>query len=275
MADLALEAIFKRDTAVVGAALLALMLLSWLALITGAGTGMDPFAMSGWLLPSGGPVAQSWSWTPAYWLIAFFMWAIMMVAMMLPSASPMVLLYGRVVRQAKRIGQVKNAPACVAAFALGYLTLWSLFSLFAVALQWALERSGAMSGMTLVREPAIAGVLLVAAGLYQLTPLKESCLAHCRSPAAFLPAHWRPWCSRRLAHGACPWRLLRCVLRCPDAAAVRGWRNEPGLDRGSERLRARGEAPAARDASTRARRSPADDCWRRPDRPRLICSSSP
>lgn len=212
MADLAPEAIFKRDTAVVVAALLALMLLSWLALITGAGTGMDPFAMSGWRLPSGGPAAQSWSWTPAYWLIAFFMWAIMMVAMMLPSASPMVLLYGRVVRQAKRKVRVKNASACIAAFALGYLTLWSLFSLFAVALQWALERSGAMSGMMLLREPAIAGALLVAAGLYQLTPLKESCLAHCRSPAAFLAALWRPGVAGAwrmgLAHGA------YCVACC-------------------------------------------------------------
>jgi hypothetical protein len=63
MADLAPEAIFKRDTAVVGAALFALMLLSWLALITSTGTGMGPFAMSGWRLPSGGPAAQSW--TPA------------------------------------------------------------------------------------------------------------------------------------------------------------------------------------------------------------------
>ena len=192
MIDFAPEAIFKRDTAVVAAALLALTLLAWLALLAGAGTGMDPFAMSGWLLPSRGPAAQSWTWTPAYWLIAFLMWAVMMVAMMLPSASPMVLLYGRVVRQAERKGQIANAGGLVAAFAAGYLTLWSLFSVFAVAAQWTLERSGAMNGMMALREPWIAGVLLVAAGLYQLTPLKENCLAHCRSPAAFLAAHWRP-----------------------------------------------------------------------------------
>ena len=69
MADLALEAIFKRDNTVVALALLALMLLAWLALIAGAGTGMDPFAMSGWFLPAG-PPAESEPWTHAYWLIA-------------------------------------------------------------------------------------------------------------------------------------------------------------------------------------------------------------
>ena len=206
MTDFALEAIFKRDTAVVAAALLALTLLAWLALLAGAGTGMDTLAMSGWLLPSGGAAAQSWSWTPSYWLIAFFMWAIMMVAMMLPSASPMVLLYGRVVRQAERKGQIANAGGSVAAFAAGYLALWSLFSAFAVAVQWALERSGAMNGMMALREPVIAGGLLIAVGVYQLTPLKENCLTHCRSPAAFLAAHWRPgtmgaW-RMGLAHGA-------------------------------------------------------------------------
>jgi predicted metal-binding membrane protein len=206
MTDFALETIFKRDTAVVAAALLALTLLAWLALLAGAGTGMDPFAMSGWLLPAGGAAAQSWTWTPAYWLIAFFMWAIMMVAMMLPSASPMVLLYGRVVRQSERKGQITNAAGSVAAFAAGYLTLWSLFSVVAVAVQWALERSGAMNGMMALREPVIAGGLLIAVGVYQLTPLKENCLTHCRSPAAFLAAHWRPgamgaW-RMGLAHGA-------------------------------------------------------------------------
>src|SRR5262245_56730033 len=120
------------------------------------------------------------------------MWATMMAEMMLPSAAPMVLLYGRVVRQAEGKGQVAGASACIAAFAAGYLALWSLFSLFAVALQWALEQLGVMSAMMTLRQPAIAGTLVLAAGLYQLTPLKESCLAHCRSPAGFLAAHWRP-----------------------------------------------------------------------------------
>jgi predicted metal-binding membrane protein len=133
------------------------------------------------------------------------MWAIMMVAMMLPSASPTVLLYGRVVRQAERKGQITNARGSVAAFAAGYLTLWSLFSVFAVAVQWALERSGAMNGMMALREPVIAGGLLIVVGVYQLTSLKENCLTQYRSPATFLATHWRPgtmgaW-RMGLAHG--------------------------------------------------------------------------
>ena len=249
MTGFALEAIFKRDTAVVAAALLALTLLAWLALLAGAGTGMDTLAMSGWLLPSGGAAAQSWTWTPSYWLIAFFMWAIMMVAMMLPSASPMVLLYGRVVRQAERKGQIANAGGSVAAFAAGYLALWSLFSAFAVAVQWALERSGAMNGMMALREPVIAGGLLIAVGVYQLTPLKENCLTHCRSPAAFLAGALAAGRHGSMAHGACPWRLLHRLLRRADAASLRGRRDEPGVDRGLEPSRAGREAPAARRAS--------------------------
>jgi predicted metal-binding membrane protein len=69
--------------------------------------------------------------------------------------------------------------------------LWILFSALAVAAQWGLESSGAMSVLMALRSRAVAGAVLVAAGLYQLTPLKESCLTYCRSPAEFLAAHWR------------------------------------------------------------------------------------
>ena len=89
--------------------------------------------MSGWFLPHGAAAGASSPWTPSYWLIAFSMWAVMMVAMMLPSASPMVLLYARVVRRAERQGRTIATLASIAAFASGYLTLWILFSAFAVA----------------------------------------------------------------------------------------------------------------------------------------------
>ena len=184
------EALFRRDTVIVAGALVVLLFLAWAALLAGAGTGMDPLAMSGWLRPGGAP-GQSASWSAGYWLVSFFMWAVMMVAMMLPSASPMVLLYARVARQAERKGQMETASTAVTLFVLGYLSLWLLFSAAAVALQWALEQSGAMTAMMLMRSPTAAGALLIGAGLYQLTPLKEACLAHCRSPASFLAAHWR------------------------------------------------------------------------------------
>jgi predicted metal-binding membrane protein len=204
MALAAGNGVLKRDNAVVVAALVLLTLLAWLVLLAGAGTSMNPFAMSGMLLPAGPPMASE-SWTYAYWAIAFCMWGVMMVAMMLPSASPMVLLYERVVRHAEARGKNARASRSIAAFVVGYLTVWLLFSALAVVLQWALELYGAMSLMMALREPAIGGLFLVAAGLYQLTPLKQSCLANCRSPASFLAAHWRPGSAGAwrmgLAHG--------------------------------------------------------------------------
>ena len=186
----AVEALLRREDIVVLAALVVLIVLAWLALFTGAGTGMDPFAMTGWLLPVTPPAAAP-AWTLSYWLIMFFMWAAMMVAMMLPSASPMVLLFARVARQAEAQGHDLRARAAIPAFASGYLAIWILFSLLAVMVQWGLERLGALSAMMSLSAGLLSGSLLIAAGLYQLTPFKAACLTHCRTPASFLAAHWR------------------------------------------------------------------------------------
>jgi predicted metal-binding membrane protein len=103
----------------------------------------------------------------------------------------MVLLYARVVRHAEAHGVASKPRAAITAFALGYLAIWILFSLLAVMVQWGLERMGAMTAMMSVSGEVAPGALLIAAGLYQLTPLKAACLKHCRSPASFLAAHWR------------------------------------------------------------------------------------
>jgi predicted metal-binding membrane protein len=206
MGSAALETLFRRDGVIVVGALGALILLCWVALLDGAGTGMDPAAMSGWLMPFTLPPAFSSPWTPFYWLVAFFMWVVMMVAMMLPSASPMVLLYARVLRHAESAGKARHASASIVAFASGYLTLWILFSALAVALQYALEQAGALSAMMSSRSVLLSGLLLIAAGLYQLTPLKTACLRHCRAPAGFIAAHWRAGVTGAwrmgLSHGA-------------------------------------------------------------------------
>ena len=196
------EAVLRRDGAVVFAALVLLSLLAWLAVLAGAGTGMDPAAMSGWWLPGAASPASESGWTPAFWLIAFFMWTAMMVAMMLPSASPMVLLYAHVARQAQSRGQGKRASASIAAFAGGYIALWILFSLVAAALQWMLERTGALSMLMNSRSTLMSGALLIATGLYQLTPLKGACLKQCRAPISFIATYWRPGVS---ALGAWDW----------------------------------------------------------------------
>lgn len=192
MSGTAVELVFRREGSVVLAALLLLSLLAWLFLLAGAGTGMDAVAMSGWFMPLGLPASLSSDWSLLYWLLAFCMWVVMMVAMMLPSASPTVLLYANVVRHAERRSRGSRAAASIAAFACGYFSLWILFSLLAVVAQWALEQLGAMSAMMSLRGALLAGGVLIAAGLYQLTPLKTACLRHCRGPAQFIAAHWRP-----------------------------------------------------------------------------------
>jgi predicted metal-binding membrane protein len=192
MTDTTLETLLKRENALVLVALLVLTILAWLVLLAGAGSGMDPAAMSGWWLPLSLPAGESWSWTPSYWLIAFLMWAVMMVAMMLPSAAPLLLLYAMVLRHAERQGRPSKRPAAITVFAAGYLSLWTLFSALAVVIQFGLEKSGLMSVMMSSRSTALSGALLIAAGLYQLSPLKAACLKHCQGPAAFLSTHWRP-----------------------------------------------------------------------------------
>jgi predicted metal-binding membrane protein len=200
----AIESVLRRDDLTVLAALIALILLAWVALLLGAGTGMDPVALTGWFMVLTLPSASA-DWSVFYWLVAFFMWVSMMVAMMLPSASPMVLLYARVVRQAEGQGRILHAAAAITAFASAYLASWILFSLFAVLLQFGLEQAGVLSAMMSSRVGLLSGGLLIAAGLYQLGPLKAACLKHCRAPAQFIAAHWRPgvlgaW-RMGLAHG--------------------------------------------------------------------------
>ena len=121
-----------------------------------------------------------------------------MVAMMLPGAAPAILLYGAVHRRTSA-----GTPPTLA-FLLGYLACWTGFAMLAATLQVAIA-----SPMTLaVESRAASAALLIAAGLYQLTPLKDACLGRCRSPAQFLTLHYRPgaWGAARLGllHGAYP-----------------------------------------------------------------------
>jgi predicted metal-binding membrane protein len=128
------------------------------------------------------------AWTPGYAGLMFFMWWIMMMAMMLPSAAPMILLFA-VINRKQRDKGAPYVPTGI--FAAGYLLVWGAFSLVAVSAQWALERSGLLSPAMASTSVLLGAGLLIAAGAYQLTPLKHACLRHCRSPFAFITMHWR------------------------------------------------------------------------------------
>lgn len=140
-------------------------------------------------------------------------WVVMMVAMMVPSATPAVLVYAAV---ARRLAPSHRGALWAATFVAGYAIAWSAFSLAAALLQVWLERAALLSPMMVSATPVLGGVLMVGAGLYQLTPAKEICLRHCREPLQFVAAYWRPggWSALHLGlrHGAyclgCCWALM-------------------------------------------------------------------
>ena len=204
----------SREQWIVAAVLALAIGLAWASLVwmgmPSAGSGMD--SMAGMQAS-----AQSAIWTPSYALMVFAMWAIMMVAMMLPSATPMILLYARVAGQPNAGSTL--VPTTV--FAGTYLALWTMFALIATTVQWMLSQLQFLSDATMtVGNGRIGGALLIAAGLYQLTPLKRICLENCRSPFSFLTTHWRPGLRGAInlgvRHGAycigCCWLLMALLF---------------------------------------------------------------
>ena len=129
------------------------------------------------------------SWSLATVLAVLAMWSGMMVAMMLPSASPMIVAFHRVEAGSGRSGSARSRSL---AFAGAYVLVWAGYSVAAAITQWAFQAGGVLAPMLVAsRSEAVAASLLILAGLYQLTPWKQACLKHCRSPDGFLLAHWR------------------------------------------------------------------------------------
>jgi predicted metal-binding membrane protein len=128
-------------------------------------------------------------WSLLYSVVIFVMWVVMMVAMMLPTAAPTVLLVTVLARD--RTANSNFVLAMAMLFALGYLLVWCGFSLVATLTQWGLDGVGLLSEMMAFGNATLAGTVLIAAGIYQWTPLKDTCLRHCRSPTEFLFRHWR------------------------------------------------------------------------------------
>jgi predicted metal-binding membrane protein len=121
-------------------------------------------------------------------LLVLAMWAIMMAAMMLPSIVPMVLSFASLSRQRSR---QRLAYAHTSFFILGYLAVWSGFSLLATLAQWGLLEARLITPMMVSATPLLGGALLVIAGIFQITPLKHACLSKCASPLGFILTEWR------------------------------------------------------------------------------------
>jgi predicted metal-binding membrane protein len=175
-----LEALLKRDRLVVMSGLAGVTVLAWTYMFYLV-RDMQHMAMEVAM-----PRMQVWSALGL--ILMFFMWAVMMVAMMLPSAAPMILLFTTINR--KRQEQQKPfVPTAV--FLLGYLFVWTGFSIFATLAQWGLHAAALLSPMMLDTSPVIGGILFLVAGIFQWTPLKHACLTRCRSPLSFLMTEWR------------------------------------------------------------------------------------
>ena len=206
-----LEAVLRRDRAVVTAGLVGVAALGWVYLLYLARdmAGMDmrtDMAM---------PRMQTWGVVDL--ALLFVMWAVMMVAMMVPSASPLLLM----VAAANRKRRDRDDPLVpTALFLTGYLLVWFTFSAVATLAQWGLHTTALLSPAMVGTSPVLGGLLLLTAGVFQFTPLKRACLTHCRSPLGFVMSHWRegPGGAVRmgLEHGlfcvGCCWVLMALLF---------------------------------------------------------------
>jgi predicted metal-binding membrane protein len=192
-----------RERLTLLAALALISALSWLYLVKMPMVPADLGVLGERLLSVLPPrLADVW--------LTFLMWSVMMVAMMLPSASSMILTYAAVAR--RHSGTSIYAPLI---FAGAYVVVWALFSVVATAGQFLLENASLLYGASRTTSVTSA-VLLMLAGAYQVTPFKNRCLAHCRSPLGFLMTQWRDGTmgafTMGIKHGAhclgCCWMLM-------------------------------------------------------------------
>jgi predicted metal-binding membrane protein len=204
---LALEHVLRRDRLIVAVGLAGVVALAWVYLVAGAGIDMSMVDMPMEPMP----------WSPVDAALAFVMWWVMMIAMMVPSAAPMVLLFTAI----KRKQAASISPSVEAWIFLGsYLLIWAGFSLVAALAQWGLERAGLSSMAMASTSATLGGVILLAAGLYQFTSVKSACLRYCQSPVLFLSRHWRPGAvgalRMGLRHGSyclgCCWFLMALLF---------------------------------------------------------------
>lgn len=200
-----LEAVLRRDRAVVLAGLFVIAALAWAYTVYRAyDMGMAMPNMQSWGLIGFGPM--------------FLMWVVMMVAVMVPTAAPMILVFATVNRRRR---EQERPYVSTGVFTLGYVLVWTGFAVAATLGSWALHTHALLSSMMGESTSSIlGGTLLVAAGAFQWSPLKYVCLTHCRSPLGFLMAHWEEGIEGALRMGlkhgtyclACCWVLMSLLF---------------------------------------------------------------
>ncbi len=192
---------------------MALVVVAWLYLVHLARdmAAMEMHAAMGMAMP------QMQPWSGVELLLLFVMWDVMMVAMMTASASPMILMFSAMNR---RRAELQGPVMRTGLFVLGYLSAWTAYSAGAATAQWVLHGLALLSPMMVSTSPYLGGGLLVAAGIFQWTPLKRACLTACRSPMGFIMTEWRDGPSGALVMGfrhgvycvGCCWVLMALLF---------------------------------------------------------------
>ena len=211
--------LLRRERLIVFASVVLAVATAAAYILAGGGTGMSTLGMAtrtgpwGALLAGSPDMLGAVVWTPAYAAVIFAMWWLMMVAMMVPSAAPTILLF-------HSLNPARGTSGALA-FMAGYLTVWAGFSLLATALQAGLAAIGLISPMYMtLATPLLGALVLIAAGAYQLTSIKQACLVRCRGPIDALVTHRRTgrFSSFRmgLLHGryclGCCWALMALLF---------------------------------------------------------------
>ena len=210
-----IEAVLKRDRAIILAGLAAVTALSWLYLFDMA-RAMAIMDMKGMGGMAGAMTAIS-TWRTIDYVGTFTMWAVMMVGMMLPSAAPMILVFAAISRKKREANQPYVSTAW---FAAGYVVAWAAFGAVATVLQGALNEFTLLNMNMESTSAVFGGALFLAAGIYQWTPWKQTCLIKCRSPLDFILNKWRDGSGGALRMGlehglycvGCCWFLMALLF---------------------------------------------------------------
>jgi predicted metal-binding membrane protein len=205
---------YRRDRALIASCIVLITALAWAYLVHLSRSMTSAIADDGTMAAMG--MVMNRPWGAGDLLLTFAMWSVMMVGMMAVSALPVLLLFAGLQPQREDRGLAPAVPA----FGLGYLIVWLAFSAGATAAQWGLHEGALLSETMAASSTAVAGVILLAAGAYQLTPLKTRCLARCRTPLGFLLSNWRDGSSGAFLMGVrhgifclgCCWVLMALLF---------------------------------------------------------------
>lgn len=210
----ALDRVIRRDRLLTALGLAALTIVAWAYLVHSAAM-MDAMSHEAQMHVAMG-MGDMRAWNALDWLGLFVMWAVMMVAMMLPSAAPVFVLVLGVYRRRA----APQARAAAYAFVAGYVLVWTMFSVAASLVQLLLHRAAVMSPDMRIGSAAVSGIILMIAGIYQWVPFKNACLTTCQSPLGFLSQYWREGVSGGFLMGArhglfcvgCCWMLMMLLF---------------------------------------------------------------